>query len=239
MVRVLVGCPTFEGYRYCLDEYAERVRGLTFPAYDVVLADNSRGDEYTYQIKKRDLDAVKAPHTINVYERIVTSRNILRQKVLEEGYDYFLSLEQDVIPPLDVIERLIRHGKDVVSGIYYKLYPVKVRGRDGVVRDKKTLLPLVFTTAADHNKMHICYPKDVEGDHFFQIRACGLGCVLISKKVLEKVKFRYDAAKNTFDDFLFCNDAVEKGFHLYVDTSVKCKHLFLQKGEVFEGMNAV
>ncbi|MEK6839347.1 MAG: hypothetical protein AABX72_00225 [Nanoarchaeota archaeon] len=236
MPRILVGCPTYEGYRYCLKEYADRVQSLTYPNYDVALADNSLGPEYSYEMNKQGLRVVKGRHLKNVYERIVESRNLLRDLVLKGKYDYFLSLEQDVIPPANIIEQLIRHNKDVVSGIYYKLYDVDVKGRDGVVQKKKTLLPLIFTYSNDKNKMNVCYPKDVDGDHFFKIRACGLGCVLISRKVLEKVKFRYDPTKSTFDDFLFCSDVLEHGFEIYADTSVKSKHLFLQKGNVFKEM---
>ena len=234
MLRVLVGCPTYEGYRYCLKEYTRGVKALTYPDYDAVLVDNSQGNDYTHEIKLQGLDAIRGPHLKNVYERIVESRNILRDRMLKGKYDYFLSLEQDVIPPANVIEQLIRHEKNIVSGVYYKLYAVNVKGKDGMVKQKKTLLPLVFTFSNEKDKMNVCYPKDVEGDHFFKIRACGLGCVLISKRVLEKVKFRYDPAKSTFDDFLFCSDALDRGFDIYTDTSVKCKHLFLQKGDVFK-----
>ncbi len=236
MTRVLVGCPTYEGYRYCLKEYAERVKALTYHDYDIVLADNSKGNDYAHEIKLHDIEVIRERHLQSIYERIVESRNLLRERMLKGKYDYFLSLEQDVIPPVDIIEKLIRHGKDVVSGIYYKLYNVNVRGKDGIVRQKKTLLPLIFMPSNDKDKMHVCYPKDVEGEQFFKIRACGLGCVLIGKEVLEKVKFRYDPTKSTFDDFLFCTDVIEKGFEIYADTSVKCKHLFLQKGDVFKDM---
>jgi len=230
---VLVGCPTYEGYKYCLKDYINGVKSLTYPDYDVLIADNSKGNDYAHEIKQYGTDVIHGRNLPNIYERIVESRNLLRERMLKGKYDYFLSLEQDVIPPADIIERLIRHGKHVVSGIYYKLYNVNVKGKDGMIRQKKTLLPLIFMPSNDKNKMHVCYPKDVEGEQFLKIRACGLGCVLISREVLEKVAFRYDPSKSTFDDFIFCTDAIEQGFEIYADTSVKCKHLFLQKGNVF------
>lgn len=237
--RVLVGCPTFEGYQYCLKAYANRVKNLSYGFYDVLLVDNSKGQDYSRKIQQSGLKVSKAEYVQNVYERIVASRNIIRQKALEGNYDFFLSLEQDVIPPLDVIERLIRHQKDVVSGVYYKIYEVDVKDKQGTISRKKTILPLIFKPSEDSHKMHVCYPHEVQGNKFFKIRACGLGCVLISRKVLEQVAFRYDPDKNTFDDFLFCTDAIEKGFELYADTSVKCEHLFLKKGNVFGGAERV
>src|SRR3989344_8026379 len=122
MKKILVGCPTYEGYNYCLKEYAEQANSLTYTNYDVTLADNSPGKDYAETIKKHGLGVIKGPYSDNVYKRIVESRNLLRQKAIDEDYDYFLSLEQDVIPPKDIIERLMKHGKDIVTGIYYKVY---------------------------------------------------------------------------------------------------------------------
>lgn len=48
---------------------------------------------------------------------------------------------------------------------------------------------------------------------------------ILRKKVLEKITFRIDERENTFDDPLFCEDALKLGCELWVDTVVKCKHL--------------
>ena len=58
-----------------------------------------------------------------------------------------------------------------------------------------------------------------------KVKQCGLGCVLIKKEVLEKIEFRIDKTTDGFDDATFCDDTLEKGYELYVDTRVKCKHL--------------
>ena len=52
-------------------------------------------------------------------ERIVSSRNKLKEYFLKNDYDYLLSLEQDVVSPKDVIERLMKHDKDICSGLYF------------------------------------------------------------------------------------------------------------------------
>ena len=51
MTRVLVGCPTYEGYKYCLKDYINGVKSLTYPDYDVLIADNSKGNDYAHEIK--------------------------------------------------------------------------------------------------------------------------------------------------------------------------------------------
>src|SRR3989344_1313055 len=50
-------------------------------------------------------------------------------------YDYFFSLEQDVIPGKDVLKKLISHNKEVVSGIYLV---------HNIINNKRVLIPQAF-----------------------------------------------------------------------------------------------
>ena len=43
-------------------------------------------------------------------------------------------------------------------------------------------------------------------------------------KILEKIEFRHVKNEEPWDDLWFCEDAREKGFKVYVDTSIRCKH---------------
>jgi len=213
--KVLVGCPTSNHKEYCLKQYAEAVKNLTYPNYDILLVDNSENDEYLKKIKKEGLPATKGPYFEGARDRIITSRNILREKTIE-SYDYLLSLEQDVIPPKDIIEKLMRHGKEIVTGVYFA---------NNVMPDGTTaLIPLVYKLTDEKTlSMKPLSEDEVFKDQLMQVVSCGLGCVLINKKVLEKIKFKYE--KNTFDDRWFCIDAYKLKIPIYVDTSVRCKHL--------------
>lgn len=81
--------------------------------------DNSKDDKFSKRVQKDGLPVTRIPWVDKARLRMVNSRNLLRQKVLDEGYDYFLNLDQDIIPPDDIVERLIKHKKDVVTGIYF------------------------------------------------------------------------------------------------------------------------
>jgi hypothetical protein len=213
--KVLVGCPTSNHKAYCLDKYLEVLQGLTYADYDVLLVDNSEGEEYSKTIKQKGVPVVKATHFPTARERIVVSRNLLRKEVLEKGYDYFLSLEQDVIPPKDVIERLLQHDKKVVSGVYFTKY---------TLHGQEVLKPLLWD-AKEGEEMEFVAEEEVEKEQLLQVKAAGLGCVLIHKDVLEKIPFRLFTDRHTYDDMAFCSDLHKEGIPLYVDTSVKCKHL--------------
>ena len=209
---------------------------MTYSSYDVLLVDNSANDRYLDKIKNAGLSALKGPYLPDLRDRVAASRNILRQKVIEEGYDYFLSLEQDIIPPLDVIEKLIRHRQPVVSGVYYKVLHVTYTHHGKPLKTTKKIIPVVWRTlpgTGNTEKLHFCTTKDVEGNKFFKIRAAGLGCLLIHRSILEKISFRIaenkEEDKGNFDDVNFSNDLHKLGIPMYVDTSVKCRHLETKK----------
>jgi glycosyltransferase involved in cell wall biosynthesis len=231
-MRVLVGCPTYEGYGYCLDEYAAAVKMLTFKDIDVVLVDNSQGDDYADKIKTFGVKVLRSPHMNDVRERIVVARNKLRDYFLQGDYEYFLSLEQDVIPPPDVLERLMRHKQLVVSGVYYKEFVTTYTHQGKALKTVKKIFPLVYTSSPGFEasgKMHMCSVKDVDGDKFFKIRGAGLGCLLIHRRVVEKIIFHGGDDAGTYDDICLSNDLYDLKIPMYVDTSVKCKHMLSQK----------
>ena len=75
-------------------------------------SNNSKSDSYSDRIKKLGL-AVKRARKFDVArDNVIYGRNLLRQMAVKD-YDYFLSLEQDVIPPKDVIERLLKRKKEM------------------------------------------------------------------------------------------------------------------------------
>jgi len=225
--KILVGCPTSEIYSYCISQYAEAVKSLKYPNYDVLLVDNSETNGFTKKIKELGINVIKGPYHEDLRERVIASRNLLRQHALENNYDYFLSLEQDVIPPEDIIQTLLNHKKPITSGVYFKPINFIIEKQGKHIKKITRIMPLlikddvkeleVFSIALMHTS------KDVMPNKVLKVRACGLGCVLISREVLEKIKFRY--GEKAFDDVAFSNDAYSQGYEIFADTSIKCKHL--------------
>ncbi|MBI2109713.1 hypothetical protein HYT58_00885 [Candidatus Woesearchaeota archaeon] len=240
MIKILVGCPTSDHKEYCLKEYSESINSLSYKNYDILLVDNSKTNDYYNKIKSLGINAIKDPYQEKARDRIISSRNILREYALKNNYDYLLSLEQDVIPPRDVIEKLTSHDKKVVSAVVCGMY-------------NNRLKPMVYMQMTKEEYNHIIsnpgkYPKTVEqlklssGDYkkilkqlsledveaprlIENVQVCSLSCVLIHRSVLEKVKFRYVKDEEAFDDVWFSKDTRDSGFEICCDTSVKCKHL--------------
>ena len=210
--KILVGCPTSQHKEYSLKEYLDGIKNLTYKNFDFVLVDNSENDDYFNKLKELGINVIKGKYFDGAKDRVVHSRNILRKYCIDNNYDCFLSLEQDVVPPKNVIEKLLNHNKDITSALYFYLGD-----------DNKTLLPMMWIHyKGDYAKRLMI--DEVPENELVEVITSGLGCVLIKNNVLEKIEFRHVKDEEPWDDLWFCEDAREKGFKIYVDTSLRCKH---------------
>jgi len=65
-----------------------------------------------------------------------------------------------------------------------------------------------------------------EKDTLVEIDGCGFGCVLIKTDVFRNIKDRpWFDTQGSGEDFYFCRKAIEAGYKIYCDTSIKCSHL--------------
>lgn len=212
--KLLVGCPTSEHKKYCLKTYADAVRALEYDNFDVLLVDNSETENYIKEIKALGLNAVRGKWFPGARDRIVHSRNLLKDYALKNDYDYLLSLEQDVIPEPGIIKKLVSHEKKIVSGVVMNNLPVGsivVPMPMAYVAHKQDLTGLDYISRDELNKSQL-----------IEIKGCALACVLIHKSVLERINFHYTGG---FDDMMFSKDAIGQGFKIFLDTTVRPKHL--------------
>lgn len=247
MPKILIGCPTFDGKDYCLERYAEVLKNLSYDNHDILLVDNSKTDAYSKKIKKLGIPVERTERKDKARETIVISRNLLRQKVLDGGYDYFFSLEQDVMPPINVIEAMLEDKKDIVGGMYCNMFvdnfgieqmkplvymaiskeefeALKGEKFKGTEIQKKILSGKITRPEQINSQLSLNHVRE---PRLMEVLFTGLGCMLISRKVLEKVKFGW--AEDSFDDAKFAEDARKAGFKVYVDTRIRCDHITNQK----------
>ena len=226
MPKILVGCPTADLKEYCLEQYVQRLKELTYKDFDILLVDNSKTEDYSKKIQSLGINCIKGEYHNSVPERVIKSRNILRNYALEHDYDYLLSLEQDVLPPKDVIEQLLDVHQDIVSGITPHLLVKATTAQE-------------IALIGIHDKNHpgsytfFDYKNTLQYKGILPVNYCALGCVLLSRKVLEKIQFRYEQVEPSindlnvkWDDMCLCEDAEKEGFTIYANVGVKCEHLY-------------
>jgi len=186
-------------------------------------------------------------NTLDIWQHLPQGYNIIRQKfpepmidisrdkavrmAIQLGARWIFFLDADVIPPPDVLPRLMAHKQPIVSGLYVRRHMppfnemLKFR-TDGVAG----LRPVQDGEYSDGSVV------DVD--------AVATGCVLIRTDVFEKVPpyqltidgqparpawffwtaDRYLNNPGMSEDFSFFTRAKRAGIPILCDTSIKCKH---------------
>lgn len=220
--KVLVFSPTYEGKEYCRKEFVENVNKFNYPNFDFLMIDNSSTPDYYELLKSEGVPIARVERGANSRIALANAQNYARKKAIDENYDYVLSLESDLFPPEDIIQRFIFHNKQVVGGLYMI----------GGTAPKIPTHPCVFVTKQmehavsgtrlvtkeEHEKM-----KAQGGLH--KVHGMGVGCTLISTGVLKDYVFWTD---NRFDnkhsDVYFYMDLWNNKVPVYIDYDSEIVH---------------
>lgn len=157
------------------------------------------------------------------------ARERLAEYAVNGKFNYLFMVDDDMLVPNDLFEKLVRHDVDIVA-------------------------PLAFTRNAPHkpvlynldsgydpiggeyyrNYSVPYYPKD----ELVRCDAVGFGAVLIKTSALKAIpKKWFMTTSGAGEDIHFCHLAGKHGFKIHMDTSVKLTHLGYRKEineEVYE-----
>lgn len=150
-------------------------------------------------------------------DNLTAKHNTMRSDALELGADALLTVEADVIPPADAIERLCAVDADVVYGLYCS----------------RSRMPLCFPTIDGFWGESISHRPEqwrekLRGGEIVSSEGAGFGCTLIRRSVLEAIEFaRPDVGRrnNVFaDDWHFALAVKAAGFRSAHHLGVLCGH---------------
>jgi hypothetical protein len=223
--KVLVATTTYEGKHYAFHKWWKSIMGLRYPNFQIMIVDNTK-DNGNYCNKLRRLTqgkarVVHAPRLSNTRDTLSYCQNVIRQHVLDNDYDYWMSIESDLEVPGDTIETLMRWYKPVVGGLYEIGFENKTGRRYCVFlkHDKgNKITGTRLISEKEHQEL-----KQVKG--LIKIHGCGIGCTLIRRDILSRFKFWTDERfDNKHSDVYFYMDLENNGIPVYVDTNVVCEH---------------
>lgn len=137
------------------------------------------------------------------------NRNYVATQAVNSGCSHLFFVDDDMVFPPDVLDRLLAHDKDIIGGVYNTKYETQSPVIE-YLDDKRTGL--------------------------FKVGAIGTGCLLIKTEVFKKVPqiwFTYEWNDNgsvkMSHDWLFCHKAREYGFDIWADSSLEIGHLGLKE----------
>ena len=159
-------------------------------------------------------------------------RNLCAQRCLENNFEYLMFLDDDVIVPPDAYVKLLAHKADIISGLYMRrtepICPVMMRVQPNGQASWVANFPVGETIEVDY---------------------VGAGCLLIHRRVLEKMQkpwFEWACGREDFqpshrtsEDYYFCRKAKELGFRVQVDTSIQCTHIGYGQSALNTGFSPV
>jgi hypothetical protein len=159
----------------------------------------------------------KVSPKMGVIEKMAICYNDCRSYFLNNNFDFYFSLETDIFPQKDIIEELLFSRKKVIGGVYY---------RDEGVNRKLMIQKHICRSPNNIGTLNI----DADEDYFFidgkikQTASVGLGCVLINKSVLEKIKFRWEEKRDRHPDSYFTEDCFKNNIDIFAHTNCVCRH---------------
>lgn len=170
------------------------------------------------------------------------ARNACVDDALKRNAKWLFFLDSDVIVKPDVVDRLIAHNLPIVSGLYYRRH--------------KPVTAAAWLRAPPVQKCPSCGSEvekkgkynpiiSYERGRLIEVDVIGFGCVLIHRKVLERVHHPPDdpmfiwtagregqlketiwrkGEQGTSEDFYACERIKKAGFHVFVDPNVWTPH---------------
>src|SRR3989344_4323000 len=114
--KVLIGVPVSDMHAYAIEEFIQALERVKYPNFDILFVENSLNENFYNYLKERypKISVVRDHYNHQkVRRKIVECKNLMREKVLKEGYDYLLTLDQDTLVPENILERLLRFKKNI------------------------------------------------------------------------------------------------------------------------------
>lgn len=173
------------------------------------------------------LEKLEIPSGVQVKYYNVFGRNVhdayndAVMTALKDKADFMLSVEDDTFPPPDAFVKLLNHyrnsqNKKIILGGWY---PKKTASREGT--------PIILI---DGKRQAL----NADGE-IHEVYTIPMGCTLFPTSVFLSTEFPYFATTdNLTQDSFFSQKARDIGYTLLVDTSIRCKHVDVTTGEVYE-----
>lgn len=145
------------------------------------------------------------------------AQNEIAAQFLASEAEYLFLTNDDHNYPPDTLTRLLSHGLPVVSGLY--------------LRRSLPFEPVMFGTQNERGYVQTKHLSPGETG-LVKVKACGGGCLLIHRSVLERTAAPWWELATlepdlVSEDVSFSKKAREAGFDIYIDLNVRVGHIIV------------
>lgn len=222
--KILIFTSIYDAKDYCLDEFVNKALKITYPNKHHIFIDNSANKDYFLKLKRKlqplGFSVYHIERGSNSREAIARTQMFARNKAITGNYDYLFSLESDIMVPSNILEQLLKHGKDVITALYH-------------IGDRKKGQRVPCITLPDYNKYlnafgtRLLSPEEWSSytrQGLKQVQAGGFGTCLIHKRIFRRFPFFYDPRFQGHSDIYFFNTLFMSRIPVFVDTDIVCEH---------------
>jgi len=149
---------------------------------------------------------------------IYDARDSFAKYAVDNGYDFILYADSDMIFNKEDLMRLLAHNVGICSGLYVR--------RDGSGEN------VAYSKIITRRRIPYREPKlivDSTSSGFGPVSACGFGFCLVKCSVLKCMykyyKSLFEPFKGVGEDIAFCIRAKRVGFKTFIDRDVKLGHV--------------
>jgi hypothetical protein len=122
-MKILIGTPVHRVKHYAVPQWAASVLSQDTPC-DLLMVNNS-DPEYAQEVDRYgEVVNISVPNQSTTEEKVARSREVIRQRAIDGGYDYWMSWECDTVAPPDGIRQLL--GFTDVFDIVLHDYPSRI-----------------------------------------------------------------------------------------------------------------
>jgi hypothetical protein len=173
------------------------------------------------------------------YTQIAHIRQLLLTRAKQLDPDYAIFLDDDTLPPHDLITKVVNSGKDILGGCYVRIFPegtflaTKFYHTDKKARDRHAFMLVnlqyvmsqLGTSQYYKQNNYVQYP-------YVEVPMTSGGCLALSRRCLKhpQLFFYPNPTKDINDiasseDFGYCIRARRMGIRTYLDLQIICRHL--------------
>ena len=149
---------------------------------------------------------------------IASVRNSIVEQAVLAGCTHLLFMDTDQNYPIDVVEKLVAHKKDIIGAKVHMRYP--------------PFMPTIYRYDKKVEQYYILKEEEwVNKEELIEVDATGTGCILIKTDVFLDMKqpwfefIKNDDGVVVGEDINFCKKAKDLGYNIYIDPSIKVNHM--------------
>jgi len=225
MVKILIATPTYDGKEYVLDYWAKRMKKIIANSpfqTDFLIVDNSETKRYAELLRSYGFEVIKIPREKESLQSLANARKIIHKEVISGDYDFLLSIEQDVLPPLDIVEKLHALRKKLteekaIIGVPYIIYHITESiGKKHNTLDHMTSVAkgTFWHEPYQSNIQEMIFLKDLPKKELMKCYAVAYGFTLLDRAIIKEIPLRFIPGKKP-DDSYFYEDCKKKEIPVY------------------------